>query len=85
MTCCNGPRGAPEFDPDYEGPSADDIDRFGSETRLCPECGAEVWDEASICPRCGLALDDAISSPRNLILTIGLILGGIAFILVFVL
>lgn len=88
MTCCKGPRDAPDFDPDFEGPSADDIDRFGSDTRLCPECSAEVWDEASICPDCGCAFDDAISNPRsarNLILTAGLILGGVAFVLVFVL
>jgi hypothetical protein len=85
MTCCKGPRGAPDFDPDYEGPSAADIDRFGSETRVCPACATEVWDGASLCPACGFILEDEISNPRsvrNLILTVGLILGGVAFVLV---
>ena len=35
-----------------EGPSQEDIDQFDHETGYCPECGAEVWDEAYACPEC---------------------------------
>lgn len=38
-----------EFD---EGPSPEDIERFGSETINCSSCGKEVYDEAAICPAC---------------------------------
>jgi hypothetical protein len=38
-----------EFD---EGPSPEDIERFGAETINCSSCGKEVYDEASICPAC---------------------------------
>lgn len=27
-------------------------DHQQSEIGYCPECGAEVWDQAEICPRC---------------------------------
>jgi hypothetical protein len=36
-----------------EGPSPDDIDRFGDSSGYCPDCGAEVWDDVEVCPVCG--------------------------------
>ena len=36
-----------------EDPSPQDIDRFGGETAYCPDCGAEIWDQAERCPACG--------------------------------
>lgn len=38
--------------------SEEDKRRFDSETRTCPECKADVWDEIAICPKCGHAFDD---------------------------
>jgi hypothetical protein len=42
-------------DPD-EGPSDDDLDRFGEDSPVadarCPDCAAAVWSEADVCPRC---------------------------------
>lgn len=35
-----------------EGPSRQDIERFNRETAYCPDCGAEVWDQAEVCPKC---------------------------------
>ena len=35
-----------------EGPSSDDLDRFGGDAAHCPECGAEIWDQAECCPSC---------------------------------
>ena len=35
-----------------EGPSSEDLDRFGGDTAHCPDCGAEIWDQAEVCPEC---------------------------------
>lgn len=35
-----------------EGPSPEDIERFSEETGFCPDCGAEIWDQAEVCPEC---------------------------------
>lgn len=42
---------------DPDGPSAEDLDRFGDETRTCPHCGSEVWDQAKDCHVCGEEID----------------------------
>lgn len=41
-------------DPD-EDPSEEDQARFGEDrvsTGYCPDCGAQVFDDADVCPRC---------------------------------
>ncbi len=38
---------------DPEGPSAQDLDRFGDEMDSCPNCGAMIYDQAEMCPQCG--------------------------------
>jgi len=35
-----------------EGPSAEDLARFNRDHGYCPECGAEIWDQAPYCPEC---------------------------------
>ena len=35
-----------------EGPSTQDIERFSHEHAYCPDCGAEIWDQADVCPKC---------------------------------
>lgn len=44
------------FRPDEdEDPSDEDQVRFGEqaeETGTCPDCGAEIYDNADICPKC---------------------------------
>lgn len=35
-----------------EGPSPDDLERFDRDTAYCPDCGAEMWDQADVCPKC---------------------------------
>ena len=42
---------------DPEGPGPEDLRRFGGETARCPECSAEIWDDAERCPRCGSWVD----------------------------
>ncbi|MHC4946941.1 MAG: hypothetical protein ACYTG1_01575 [Planctomycetota bacterium] len=41
-----------------EGPGPEDLARFGAETAHCPDCGAEIWDQADICPECRAWLGD---------------------------
>lgn len=45
-----------------EGPSVEDLERFSHEAAHCPDCGAEVWDQADVCPKCFAYLGGATSS-----------------------
>lgn len=58
MSCPTSPRTGPEFDPDFEGPSDEDIARFGGDEDTCPECGVEVYHDVAMCPSCGSAIAD---------------------------
>ena len=42
---------------DPEGPSAADLEQFGSEFQPCPRCGAQVYDQAEWCHDCGAIMD----------------------------
>lgn len=69
---------------DPEGPSEDDLERFGEEFRPCPECGADVYDQVPLCPKCGHAFDDkAIGLPLWMVATACIIV--VAMILIFTL
>jgi hypothetical protein len=50
-----------------EDPSPEDIERFSDATAYCPDCGAEVWDQADVCPKCFAYLggDTATRSPMQ--------------------
>ena len=50
-------RPGPYDNEDDDGPSAEDIERFGGETRTCPECGKEVFDDSAVCYHCGHAFE----------------------------
>lgn len=50
-----GSRPGPYDNDDDDGPSAEDLERFGGETRTCPECKKEVFDDTEICYHCGHA------------------------------
>ncbi len=71
-----------ELDPD--GPSEADIERFGAESRLCPECGADMYDDSTFCPSCGHVLmsTDSSGTPPWAVIVVIVVL--IAFVLVFV-
>lgn len=45
-----------------EVPSSEDIERFDRDTAYCPDCGAEVWDQAEVCPSCHAYLGGKTSS-----------------------
>ncbi|MEO0513319.1 MAG: hypothetical protein AAF108_10560 [Planctomycetota bacterium] len=65
---------------DPEGPSAIDLERFGSETRFCPTCSAEVWDQTDVCHECGGTIGtqtaDTLESRSRIGLLILLVLLG---------
>ncbi|GIK19743.1 MAG: hypothetical protein DYG93_09015 [Leptolyngbya sp. PLA2] len=69
---------------DPEGPSAADLDRFGSEFVVCPECGFDVYDQAEVCPRCGRALTTlgGKGTPAWVIVVVALVLTGLAAVFV---
>lgn len=47
-----------------EGPSPEDIERFSHGGGYCPDCGAEVFDDADVCPSCGTWITgDVLSEP----------------------
>jgi len=72
-----------DLDPD--GPSEADIEKFGAESRVCPECGSDMYDDSTFCPECGHALIDTTHSgmPKWAMVVVVVVL--IAFVLVFVL
>ena len=43
----------PEVD---EGPSDEDIERFGDVTQRCPACDTELYDDVAVCWNCGEVL-----------------------------
>jgi hypothetical protein len=43
---------------DPEGPSAADLDKFGSELDTCPNCSSTIYDQSEICPECGWYLGE---------------------------
>ncbi len=49
-----------------EGPSEEDLDRFNrDQSGFCPECSAEVFDDAEYCTACGLQIGGRIANrPR---------------------
>ncbi|MDG1899069.1 MAG: hypothetical protein P8I74_04320 [Phycisphaerales bacterium] len=49
-----------------DDPTDDDLDRFAGETGYCPDCGAEIWDEAYQCPHCNEIVENRVShSPTD--------------------
>ena len=53
MPYANWDDSAEELD-DREYPDVGDWDDDTSETVVCPECGAEVFEDADQCPACGM-------------------------------
>lgn len=78
-----------------EGPSPEDLDRFGDDgdqEGYCPDCGERIWDAAEACPACGAWVGGRIlarpptETAMNRRIMVGIsIIVLIAFILVFAL
>lgn len=56
-------RNRPGGDEIDEGPSDDDLDKFGGVTRPCPECKTDLYDDAEVCWKCGHALSGEPKGP----------------------
>ncbi|MCB9846150.1 MAG: hypothetical protein H6811_09220 [Phycisphaeraceae bacterium] len=69
---------------DPEGPSAEDLERFGDEFRTCPECGSLVYDQSEICQACGHAFEEK-DAPVSRWWIAAVVVVLLAFVLVFVL
>lgn len=86
---CNAHKRDENFDPDLEGPSDADIEKFGTNEIECPECGASVYFDVPLCPRCGHAMSGADRSKAakqtGTIIALGAALALIGFIVVSVL
>lgn len=63
---------------DPEGPSAVDLDRFGSELDTCPNCKSTIYDQSEMCPQCGWYLG---SEPKTLSLWVVLGVCGLIVML----
>lgn len=57
------PRSPIEHEHDDDGPSPDDLERFGDVTRPCPSCGKYISDQAQQCHWCG----DWVTAPREMV------------------
>jgi ribosomal protein L37E len=67
-----------------EGPSANDLNRFGDEMTTCRQCGHRFYDQAEICPNCGTPVgSERSATPVWIIATVILVLIGIALVWVF--
>jgi len=67
-----------------EGPSAEDLARFGGETRPCPECATDVYDEASVCPRCGHVFEgDGAGAKMPMWVVVGAIAALLGFLVIY--
>lgn len=47
-----------------EGPSEEDIARFGDVTVRCRECGTELYDDVAVCWNCGRAVGGSDEAGR---------------------
>lgn len=68
---------------DPEGPSAADLDRFGSEYTTCPRCGEQFYDQADTCPHCGDMMLHEPGIPKWAVFTVILVLVALVWYWVF--
>lgn len=87
MSCCPRPDDTPLHD--REMPSCEDLDRFGGDDIACPNCGSDVYHDATQCHVCGHAMTDASVSkgmpgwvPLAAVLVVaGIVLGFVGWML----
>ena len=72
---------------DSDDPDVDECDDDSEDTVVCPECGADVYEDAGRCPVCGLYLtpDTSPWSNRSGIWIVISLLGIVAVIAVLIL
>ncbi len=71
-----------------EDPSPEDVEQFSKETFPCPDCGAEIYDEAEWCHKCGRVIGEAAdakglppwaawTAAGVVVLLVGIIMAGV--------
>lgn len=68
-----------------EGPQDSDLQRFGGDTRPCPSCKTEVYDEAEWCHACGHVMsstDEARLPPWVVITAVGVAAAFTLFLII---
>lgn len=85
MSCGCGPKCSPDYDPEREGVSADDMHAFDHDGQRCPSCGNELYADADVCSFCGDAIHAKADSTKApwVIITAGVVV--VAFVLTIVL
>ncbi|MCC6427987.1 MAG: zinc ribbon domain-containing protein [Phycisphaerales bacterium] len=69
---------------DADNPQESDVERFGGETRPCPKCNADIYDEAEWCHKCGHVLSQADQkTPGWIFVTASVLITGFLFFLLF--
>ena len=53
-----------------EGPDEADLERFGGVTQTCPECKAELYDDAEVCWKCGHAMQARTHTPPTWVMIV---------------
>ena len=48
-----------------EGPSCEDIARFGGDEITCPSCSTEVYYDATFCHECGHVLEERTAGSKK--------------------
>jgi hypothetical protein len=67
-----------------EGPQEADLARFGGDTRPCPKCRADVYDDAEWCHACGQVLSQPAKEqtlPVWAVITAAALIAGLSFLL----
>ena len=66
---------------DPDGPSAADIERFGDDSKACPECGSDVYDQTEMCPSCGYVFEEPSGAQKRWVVVVAAVV-IVAFLLV---
>ena len=82
MGCCSGPRPGQPRDID-EGPSDDDIARFGGDEINCPECSAEVYYDATFCHQCGYVMEERATGASKKWIAVAAGIALVAFVVIY--
>lgn len=70
-------------DEDANDPREEDLDQFSGVTRTCPDCKAEVYDEAELCWKCGHAFSgDPKPMPKWVLVVAVLVIAAVLFAVV---
>jgi hypothetical protein len=71
-------KGRPQND---EGPSDEDLERFGDVTQTCPKCGVTLYDDVVVCWKCGHALLTRPKGPPLWVVIVAIMMAAVLVLL----